>query len=71
MNERIVEQLVRLSIRVADCLRTATLCGCGLGAEWRREAKQADADLREFIAKSNSVSDGPVTGEYPEKGATP
>ena len=58
MNERIVEQLVRLSIRVADCLRTATLCGCGLGAEWRREAKQADADLREFIAKSNDQAEG-------------
>ena len=48
-----VEQLVRLSIAVADCLKTATLCGRGLGSEFRHEAKKADAELREFIAESN------------------
>jgi len=51
-HRNMVEQMVRLSIRVADCLKTATLCGRGLGSEFRREAKEADAALREFIAES-------------------
>ena len=51
------EQLVRLSIRVADCLHTAMLCGRGLGSEFRREALTAESQLREFINESNDQVD--------------
>ena len=48
------EQLVRLALRIADCLHTAVLCGHGHGTAFRAEAKDAESELREFINKSNA-----------------
>ena len=48
------EQLVRLALRIADCLHTAVLCGHGHTTAFRAEAKDAESELREFINKSNA-----------------
>jgi hypothetical protein len=48
------EQLVKLALRVADCLHTAVLCGRGLGTAFCAEAKNAESKLREFINEPNA-----------------
>ena len=61
------EQLVRLALRVADCLHTAVLCGHGHTTAFRAEAKDAESELREFINEPNDSVRGGAAAPYPAR----